>query len=250
MSAAPSLARDAVEEIRDLERRLQRAEHLGSLNTLLAGIAHNLGNPLTTIRTFLELLPERWDSDPEFREGYYDLALNELQRVRDLVASITRAAVAPAVGAGDAWPVVELLRELEVHTVSAGSVKGLRLSARVPTDLPDLLVPREVIKQILTVLLDNAVAFSPEGGVVDFRARIENGKSAGAALLVEVLDAGKGVAAAQREEVFEAFFTTRPDGMGIGLFVARCLARAYSSEIEIAAAVPVGAHFTLRVPLD
>ncbi|MFP6664083.1 MAG: ATP-binding protein [Deltaproteobacteria bacterium] len=250
MSVATGLARDAAAEIRDLERRLQRAEHLASLNTLLAGIVHNLGNPLTTIRTFVELVPERWESDPEFRSSYYALALEELQRVSDLVASITRAAVAPAVGEGDLWPVGEMLRELELHTASAGSVKGLRVRAEAPADLPDLLVPREVVKQVLTVLLDNAVAFSPEGGVVDFRARVEGGKLAYDSLIVEVLDAGKGVPLAQREEVFKPFFTTRPGGMGVGLFVARCLARAYGGEIEVADGEPSGGHFLLRLPLD
>ena len=73
VSVLPFVVREVIERARlrvehaDMERRLARAERLASLNTLMAGIAHNLNNPLTTVRTFVELLPSRYQSDPEFR---------------------------------------------------------------------------------------------------------------------------------------------------------------------------------------
>ena len=97
MSAAANVPAGTQAAPDDAEGRLRRAEHLASLNTLLGGIAHNLGNPLTTIRTFVELLPERWESDAEFREGFYSLVVAELDRVQQLVTSMARCR-------GGSWP--------------------------------------------------------------------------------------------------------------------------------------------------
>ena len=73
----------------ELERRLERAETAAALHKLAAGIAHNRNNPLTTVRTFLELLPSRWESDEEFRDDYYRLVLGETERmVREMQAAV------------------------------------------------------------------------------------------------------------------------------------------------------------------
>ncbi len=153
-------------ESRELERRVARAEELASLNTLLAGIAHNLNNPLTTIRTFLELLPERYESDPEFRGDYYQLVLAELQRIRDLIRSVAQTIAIPASEEGRRWSLPELLSELEVYVHGGASEKGVSVQVRTEGDFEPVPAEREAIKQALVILLDNAVAFSPERGCV------------------------------------------------------------------------------------
>lgn len=244
MSAAANVPAGTQAAPADAEDRLRRAEHLASLNTLLGGIAHNLGNPLTTIRTFVELLPERWESDAEFREGFYSLVVAELDRVQQLVTSMARWSVAPEAGDGP-WAVAELVEELEAYAAGVASRKDLRFRSDHGTLPGRIMAPQEVFRQALTVLLDNAVAFSPECEEVVLRIFTSPETEE---VVAEVLDAGPGVALERREEIFEAFVTTRPGGTGIGLFVARCLARAHGGEVEVVDGPSGGGLFRLRLP--
>ena len=247
MSAVPTLAAREGEDRASLERRLLRAEHLAALNTLLAGIAHNLGNPLTTIGSFLDLVPERWETDEEFRTRFYELVLGEFGRVRELVETMTRAAVAAETQESSVWSGEELIHEVAAYVAPAAQVRSIEVRVRIAGKLPALEVPREVAKQIILVLVDNAIAFSPESGEVTLDAETCNEEGL-EKLSLTVRDGGCGVVVEDRERIFEPFYTTRSGGMGVGLFVARCLARAHGGSIEVGEAAPSGAAFSLVLP--
>lgn len=253
ISILPFVVRDVLERVRlrderaELGRRLERAEHLASLHKLTAGIAHNLNNPLTTVRTFLELLPSRYQSDEEFRTSYYELVLDEVQRIRDLIGSMMRAVTIAEVDESDAWQVPELLHEVENYVRPSLSEKALRLQCRADRELPPLTRGREAIKQALIILLDNAVAFSPPGGTVELGAHVDR-ESGSDRLLLQVADEGPGVPHENSKRIFDPFFSTRNGGIGIGLFVANSLARAQGGSLEVGARDPSGAVFTLSLP--
>ncbi|MDG2307363.1 MAG: response regulator [Candidatus Binatia bacterium] len=254
VSILPFVIREVLERVRmrsahaALERRLARAEHLASLNTLMAGIAHNLNNPLTTVRTFLELLPERYETDEEFRTEYYALVLTELKRIRALIQSMMQAVAIPLSGGEAPWPMPELLRELELYVQGSTTEKGIHYVARSGDDLPLVLAGREAVKQALVILLDNAMAFSPQGGSVEVSVRSTREPGGEARIHIEVSDGGEGVSEEHRTKIFEPFYSTRSGGLGIGLFVAQCVARAHGGSLEVAGRDPQGAVFTLRLP--
>jgi signal transduction histidine kinase len=232
-----------------LERRLARAEHLASLNTLMAGIAHNLNNPLTTVRTFLELLPSRYETDAEFRTSYYELVLKELARIRALIGSMMQAVAIPAEGSGQPWHLAGLVRDVEAYVRGVASEKGIRFECRPAASLPSLVAGREAVKQALIVLLDNAIAFSPNEGVVTLDCRIAESDS-GRRVVLEVSDEGPGIAPQDQKKIFDPFFSTRPGGIGIGLFVAHCVARAHGGSLDFSARSPRGARFALSLPVE
>src|SRR5437773_8770955 len=89
--------RRLAQERQTLEERLVRAERAATLGYLASGLAHHINNPLATIRTFLQLLPTRYE-DAEFRTRYLEMALAESERIRDLVRDIMRATTVPAEG--------------------------------------------------------------------------------------------------------------------------------------------------------
>jgi signal transduction histidine kinase len=255
VSILPFVVREVLERVRlrseraTLERRLARAEHLASLNTLMAGIAHNLNNPLTTVRTFLELLPERYDSDPEFRSNYYQLVLEEVKRIRSLIQSMMQAVAVPGDRVEASWAVEELLHEIEMYVRVSAAGKEVRVVCRTEGDLPLLDAGREAIKQSLIVLADNAIAFSPPGGHVEIVVREVRDGTAGRVLL-EVSDQGPGVPEENRDKIFDPFFSTRSGGLGIGLFVARCVAQAHGGSLGVARREPTGSVFTLALPAE
>src|SRR5581483_9661710 len=253
VSILPFVVRDVLERVRlrderaDLERRLERAEHLASLHKLAAGIAHNLNNPLTTVRTFLELLPSRYASDEEFRTSYYELVLTEVKRIRDLIGSMMRAVTIAEVEEGDPWKIGELVREVESYVKPSLAEKELHLRCDQDSDVPALTRGREAIKQALIILVDNAIAFSPFRGTVHLRSRVER-EPGSARVVLEVADEGPGVPREHRKRIFDPFFTTRPGGVGIGLFVAHSLARAQGGSLEVADRDANGALFRLALP--
>lgn len=252
VSVLPFVVREVVERARlrserkDLEKRLGRAEQLASLNTLMAGIAHNLNNPLTTVRTFLELLPSRYETDAEFRTSYYKLVLDEIERIRLLIGSMMQALTVPNRD-DPPWAPRELIREVEQYAAPALREKQVELSVSCPNDLPTLTGARESTKQALIILIDNAIAFSPSGRTIFLTCRSEGSPDAN--VVIEVGDEGPGVPPENRKKIFDPFFSTRSGGIGMGLFVAQSVARAQGGGLEVSEREPNGALFTLTLPV-
>lgn len=250
VSVLPFVVREVIERARlraerdELERKLARAERQASLNTLMAGIAHNLNNPLTTVRTFLELLPQRYESDAEFRTSYYKLVLDEIERIRVLIGSMMQAVTVPNENGDPPWAARELVRELENYAAPSLREKHLRFEASAG-EVPALVAARESLKQALIILLDNAIAFSPESGTVVLSCRVRDSDGA---VQFQVADEGPGIPTENRRKIFDPFFSTRTGGIGIGLFVALSVARAQGGTLEFSPREPRGTLFTLTLP--
>ena len=251
MSAAPGRARaprPSHQRTGEVSARLRQAENLAALNTLLAGIAHNLANPLTSIGSFLEMLPERWDSSEEFRDRDYRRALADLSRVQEQIESLTRIAVGPELSEAEPWKVERLTAELQLYGLGSAGGRGISFASECGCPEAVSTQSREVLKQIMIVLLDNAIEFAAPKGRVVLRIHTAPGEQ-GDHLHMLVCDDGAGVPTASASKIFEPFYTTRPGGMGVGLFVGRQLARAYGGELALVHEGK-GASFELVMPLQ
>jgi len=250
MSAAPGRARllQAQEREAATEKvRLRQAENLAALNILLGGIAHNLANPLTAIGSFLAMLPEQWSTNERFREHDYPRVLQDVARVQEQIESLTRIAVTPELEVADPWKVQVLATELRLYALGRAAEREISLDVQVDSPDATLIQSREVVKQIMIVLLDNACAFGAQGGRVEFQ--ISGLAQAGdEALSFRVHDDGPGVADDATEKIFDPFYSTRKGGMGVGLFVGRQLARACGGELRLLDEKK-GAFFELVMPL-
>lgn len=232
----------------EMEKKAARADRLSSLNNLMASIAHNLNNPLTTVRTFLELLPARYETDQEFRTDYYKLVLEAAERIGLLISNMMRAVTVPSEGIDPPWSVRDLMAELQMYAVPSLRDRQLRLEIDCASDVPQLTAPRESLKQALIVLIDNAIAFSPTGGTIRLSCRTTGDEMP--VVVFAVTDEGPGVAIADRKKIFDAFYTTRTGGNGIGLFVAQNVARAQGGVLEVGDNTPCGASFSITLPVS
>lgn len=232
----------------EMQKKAARADRLSSLNDLMANIAHNLNNPLTTVRTFLELLPSRYETDTEFRTSFYKLVLEETERIRLLIGNMMKAVTVPTEGGDPPWAVRELMTELQMYAAPSLRHKQLRLEIECATDLPQLSAARESLKQALIVLIDNAVAFSPAGGAISVSCRMRAADEP--SVVIEVADQGPGVPVADRKKIFEPFYSTRSGGNGIGLFIAHNVARAQGGLLEVGDREPQGALFSITLPVS
>jgi signal transduction histidine kinase len=250
LAILPYLVREVVDryrladERRVLEERLQRAERAATLGYLASGLAHHINNPLSTIRTFLQLLPERL-SDPEFRGRYLAMALSEADRIRNLVLEIIRATTVPTEG-HDVHDIADILARAEERVRDELNGKHVVCRRVVPTPMPAVRVHGDAATCLFQTLLQNAARFSPAGGTIEITAAIDEDKRR---LVTVVRDHGPGVPLEHRDKIFEPFFTTTAQGLGMGLFVASRIADLQNIQLSLEPPTASGASFRVGLPL-
>ena len=241
-----------VEDLRRSREQVIRADRLGTLGTLAAGLAHEINNPLTSIHTFLSLAPEkRTEDDPEFWRDYHELATHEVERIRGLVASMER--LASGGSSGDARPEVCDPREVAeaAARLLAREADGRNVALELESEetAPSLWAVRDQVHQVLLNLILNAIHASPAGGRVVVRvlsARLDG--RAGVAFEVE--DDGPGVAPEHLERIFDPFFTTKPpdQGTGLGLTICQQLVANHGGSLAVRSREGEGATFRVLLP--
>jgi signal transduction histidine kinase len=226
-----------------LGRDLARQERLAALGRVVAGVAHEVRNPLASIKLRLDLAMTTAPSlSPELRRDI-EHASSEISRLDRLVADLLIVSGRP-LGPRRALAAGELLRARMETLAPWAAEKGVKLRAsgdgRVIAD-PDALA------RAIDNLLRNAVEASAVGEVVD--VTIDAGPNADGAtgLRIGVEDHGAGVAPARAIELFEPFFTTKADGTGLGLAISRGIARAHGGDLTYARAADV-TRFELTLP--
>lgn len=244
----PLLVNEALErqrlrkDKRRLEAELRQSEKLASLGILASGLAHNINNRLTSLKTFLDLLPHRLD-DPEFSGEFLHTCREDLEKIVLLVQELTRFAFSERLPQPPE-PLPELVVRAIGHLDDEIARKGIRIRTEYE-EVPRLPVDTEGMKQLLINLLKNAVEASPAGGEVRVVVRSE-----ALHVVIRVEDDGSGLPAEMREKVFDPFFTTKAHGLGIGLYICHKIAALYEGSVTVDNHPGGGARFTVRLPLE
>ena len=240
-----------VEELRQSRAEVLRADRLGRLGTLAAGLAHEINNPLVAIRTFLSLAPsKRADDDREFWNGYHALACREVERIGTLVSTMVHLAR----GQGNDAPrescdLGELVRQGALLLQREADRAEVMLAVQCAHDTPKILAVRDQLHQVLLNLVMNAIHATPPGGRVAVSTSAGEGKEGGEAVL-EVSDTGSGIPPEDLERIFDPFFTTKdPDqGTGLGLMICHRIVTDHGGTIEVASREGEGSRFRVRLP--
>ena len=238
-----------VEDLRRSREQTLRADRLGTLGTLAAGLAHEINNPLVSIHTFLSMAPEkREQDDPEFWNSYHALACREVDRIRRLVDSMRRLGHASGASAtAEAFDPGELAQEVVTLLQREASRAQVAIQLECETEVPKIVGVKDHIQQVFINLLLNAVHASPEHGSVRLRVFPERGQEA---VCVEVIDGGPGIPAGHLERIFDPFFTTKdPDhGTGLGLMICHRIVSDHGGTVEVRSQEGEGATFCVRFP--
>ena len=248
--AALRQARASATELQRQREALLQSEKMAALGSLLAGVAHELNNPLSIVLARALLLQEEAEeaAAPGLAKG-----AERIRAAAERCARIVRSFLAMARQQQEIRP-----RPVAVPPLIDGALEllayglrsdGIEVERDVPADLPAVLGDADQLHQILANLVTNArqaLEHRPGPRSLQIAARA----AAGGTVEVSVADNGPGVPAAVRGRIFDPFFTTKPvgAGTGIGLAVSRGIAEAHGGSLELAEERGDGAHFVLRLP--
>ncbi len=246
----PARDRDEIgrltESFRQMTRRLAEAEELE--RNFLMSVSHELRTPLTAIRGHADALREGLADDPEARASSLEVIECESDRLTRLVGDLLDLAKLDAHRFTLAEDEVELRRLLErAYQARAEEARQRRIAYEKAFDAdPILHTDGDRVLQIVTNLIDNAFAWTPDGGRIAVRLAAENGTVA-----VSVSDTGPGIEPEEREKIFRPFFSgDGSGGTGLGLAIARELAHALGGELDLDSKPGLGSRFELRLPTE
>jgi signal transduction histidine kinase len=230
----------ALAALREAQETLVRREKLAMLGQLASGVGHELRNPLgvmTNAVYYLELVQP--DASPNVRE-YHGILRTQIGLAERIVSDLLDfARVKPPQRSA-----VALAQLVDDQLARAGQVDGITVVRDLPDDLPSASIDPVQIGQVLLNLLVNGMqAMESTGGTLTVRGRLD---PEGVAL--DVIDTGPGVPRELRDKIFEALFTTKARGIGLGLSVSRSLAEANGGRLTLAETAGPGATFTLVMP--
>lgn len=245
-AAADLLVVRAVDETEQVqvEARMLAAERLAANERLAAIVAHEVNTPLQAIESSLHLAGRL--ADEEQRAGYLRLAREEIQRIGHILRQLLelhRPRDEPAL--------VEINDLVErVLLLMGGSLRrsGIHVQRELAAQLPPLVGRADELTQVFMNLVVNAVQAMPRGGRLTVSTAYEQPAAAPALLVVTVSDNGPGIEPGISERIFEPFYTTRPEGSGLGLAVSQQLVESHGGRIGLSRAPEGGASFRVELP--
>ena len=235
--------RESRREIERLHRtQMSRAEHLATLGELATGLAHEIRNPLAGIAGVIEIIARDLPSTSPARAVVKDVR-QEIARINHIVTDLLQTARPhpPRVRKGNLNTTVE-------HAVMLGRQQALAKSVDIvltkDAALPDVEHDSDQIHQVLLNLLLNALQAIDKDGEINVTLRSES-----AFAIVDIADNGRGIAPEHLPNIFRPFYTTKGDGTGLGLSLARRIVEDHQGKINVSSTVGQGTIFTVMLPL-
>ncbi len=231
-----------VESIERIGDQLQVSERLAALGRVTAGVAHEVKNPLNSMRLWLEVLKANMPIEPEPQQAVkmLDSEIDRLDRAVKTFLNFTK----PLELKLEETDLRILLDEVLDAARPSITKAGLLLIADWPDEYPTVFVDRQIIHQALLNLLLNACEFTDRGGQITVILE-RNAEFA----VVSVADSGRGISAADKQKIFQLFFTTRPGGTGIGLANTFRFVQLHNGRIEFESEAGRGTTFRIELPL-
>ena len=226
--------------------RLSQQEAVAAVGEFASSLAHEVRNPLTSIRVDLQRSQRKMEANPPEARELVDRALRELERLDASVDDVLRIARSGRV----AMRPVELRLPLEAAVRAAMprfEEHGALLEAELGSKPIWVRGDEGALEQLVLNLLLNAAEAQPGGGRADLRVDLRTDTES---VAVIITDDGPGIPNGDLSQIFEPFFTTKGEGTGLGLAVARRIARAHGSELEVENTSGGGASFRFRLGLD
>lgn len=219
------LIRD-LSKVKMLEKELQRSERFAALGKMAAGVAHELRNPLSSIKGLALLLKGKINP---LNDGYEsaDLLVKEVERLNRSIGELLDYA-RPAQLNRELIPITEIIEKTVSLVMIDAESFGIKIVLDFSGDLPRLYVDRDKLNQVVLNLLLNAIQAMPNGGVLQVRTALD-----GELAVVSIIDSGVGISPENLQHVFDPYFTTKSTGTGLGLALSAKIIEEHGGTMKI-----------------
>ncbi|WP_040209025.1 ATP-binding protein [Neobacillus jeddahensis] len=233
-----SIGKDVTDRKEQTERLLLKSEKLALLGQMAAGIAHEIRNPLTSIKGFIQLFKANQQKDE-----YFDIVLSELDRINTIVGEFLVLAK-PSVAVYVEQDVRVLIKDVVTLIGTQSIMTNVEIFVDFEEDLPEISCEENQLKQVFLNLLKNAIESMPDGGHIQVKVWTkEEGK-----ISIKIVDQGVGIPEERILTLGEPFYTTKEKGTGLGLMTCFRIIESHNGEIDIKSKVNEGTTIELTLP--
>lgn len=228
-------------EFKELKIEVERSRRLAAVGKFAAGVAHEIRNPLSSIKGFATYFQERYRDVPEDLE-IAGIMVHEVERLNRSITQLLEFAK----------PIPIVPKEVDLKEFIAHSIKlvehdlvnkGIGVKRSLPRDISTVTIDPDKLNQILLNLYLNAIQAMEKGGELEVKVNLFHGD-----LLLEVKDTGKGIKPSDLDRIFDPYFTTRAEGTGLGLAMVHRAVEAMDGEIRVESLEGRGTTFFLKLP--
>jgi two-component system sensor histidine kinase HydH len=231
-------------EVRSLRREIETSRRLASVGRLAAGVAHEIRNPLSSIKGFATYFKERYKNAPEDQQTA-NIMIQEVDRLNRVVGQLLEFARPVTVS-----PKLTSLKNLIDDSIKLVEQQALEKQITISThnsaQIDEVFIDHDRINQILLNLYINAIESMDAGGELGVRLSYNNGEKY---LLIQVSDTGCGIQKEDLTKIFDPYFTTKSSGTGLGLAIAHNNVEAMGGTIKVNSDPGKGTTFTLILPI-
>jgi two-component system sensor histidine kinase HydH len=233
-----------ITEVRRLKKEIVRNQHLASLGSLAAGVAHEIRNPLSSIKGFATYFRDRYRDNPE-DEKTAGIMIQEVDRLNRVISQLLDYA-RPMTMQRQEVSIQDIIRHALRMIEAQAREKGITLQADLPTEIPAAGIDADRMKQVFLNLYLNALGAMETGGMLSVAL---TGMTDGR-MRIEVRDTGVGIAPQDLGCIFDPYFTTKPSGAGLGLAIVQKIIDAHGGEIQVASTPGQGTTITILLPAE
>jgi two-component system sensor histidine kinase HydH len=230
-------------EVQALQKALARSQRLASLGSLAAGVAHEIRNPLSSIKGFATYFRERHADVPEDRE-VSSIMIQEVDRLNRVVSQLLAFAKPVSVAKHPA-SIADVIHKTLKLMERPSQDRHIDIETDIQPVIPLVPFDPDQISQVLLNLLLNAVEAMDENGRIRIGAFCDQDR-----LILQISDTGSGIAEADLSRIFDLYFTTKASGTGLGLAIVHNIIEAHDGDIKVESQAGKGTTVTIRIPLE
>jgi two-component system sensor histidine kinase AtoS len=237
-----------ITDLRDLQEKMKEADRMAALGRLSASLAHEIKNPLSAIKTFVQLVPKKFDS-PVFREKLNATVPRELERINRLIDNLLQLTRKPRLKltSVDLNEIVVQALELYHEEMEKNHVE---FDATLKERMPRIQADAELLHRVFSNILLNAIQAMPQGGKVNISTQRTSLADKNGALQVAVQDTGFGMDEETVRRLFDPFFTTKEKGTGLGMANAKKIVEEHKGRIDVKSGPGKGTLVRVTFPVE
>ncbi|MFC1839759.1 ATP-binding protein [Thermodesulfobacteriota bacterium] len=231
-------------EVQALKKEVERSTRLASIGRLAAGVAHEIRNPLSSIKGFATYFGERYKDIPEDKDTA-KIMVNEVERLNRVISQLLEFA-RPLDIKKEAVDIKTIINHSAKMIERDASEKDIRVGVEIPEDIPPIAIDSDRINQVFLNLFLNSIEAMDSGGELSVTVNYETSTDM---MNIIINDTGKGINPDNLGNVFDPYFTTKQSGTGLGLAIVHRIIESHNGEIKVESKPGKGTSVIIALPL-